>query len=1255
MKTQLLKIALGLLIFSCFNVNGQSVQLNWAAHDGGPGINEDYASGTTQDAQGNTYITGMVAEAMGLSVINSIMTVKLDPNGDVLWKKYYINPTGDNCYPTGIAYDGSSAIYITGNALDGSQHSQIILMKYDLSGSLQWIRQYSDPATDSDLSNGIAIGSANQIYLAASCQDSLATTSQFRTIKYDANGNFQWQKDFSLGFTGANQASAICADASGNCYVAGNCRTANQYNNVVTVSYNSAGSVNWSSTKYTSSNDYAVAIIRSSAGNIFTAGSLNNYATVTRYTSGGNEDWSNYTTEIYAYSMAHDIAVDPSGNAYITGTYYFTVNNDLTTVKFNTTGTPTTFVYGTANDYEAGISVECDAAGFIYTMGYSNTGGHYDYCLLKHNNSGSLQWNKTVTRSVSYDSYLNYLHGQYLSVDAGGTFTIAGFDFQLLTAEDFLCTRFSGSGAIQWNKLISRSNNSYDFPSGSVMDADRNIYVTGSGEGRDGGLNVYTVCYDKHGAKRWEDLYIQLYETGESSIIAVDNNQNTYVAIYAGGYNFNPIHAPGNPTYRMRLVKYDPNGNRVWDIYTPEEVYPADIKIDQNGNIYVLGTLNYSVSPTEIILKKYDPSGTETWSRTLSWMNDNYGISLALDDQATSYAAFTSFDNLGFSDAVVATWDVNGNPGWTSGYLGFGGSPDAHKIKVDSLHNCFLFVESITGLTDRDMSVEKFDASGSFRMEVRYDGPSHLADFCYDMEIDNHGFAYITGSTSSPTTDLDMVVAKLDMNGNVGSIDWSTIYDSPTSGYDHGNKITTDPFGNIYASGLVQPLNQDADFIIFKYDGNGSELWRTIYNAPADGFHTPDAGIFSTGLGEVYVAGHGLWDDSTSSDYITLKYCETPVISANGNTSFCPGGSVVLSVPQAYTYEWSTGETTQSISVNAAGTYTVTSNGCATSLPTTITVYTPPTATINPSGIVDICDGDITTLTSSSASAYVWTPGGASTPSIQVSNSGSYVVTVTDNHGCSATSPSTQVIVHSLPVVSISPSNPAPICLGDTIALTSTPGVSYLWSPGNETTSYINVWQSANYFVSVTDNNGCTGSSAPVTLTVNPLPNPTFSLQDTICIHDTLVLNANPTGGIFSGPGVVNNVFHTDLSGQGSVTLTYSYTDPGTGCSASVDQSIFVDVCSGITMNPASSTGLAVYPNPASMMVQIDLNLISRDNIQLNVLDISGRLIRSIVNEITSSGNHLYNFSTEELANGVYYITLQSDHQQAVVRLCVNN
>lgn len=364
---------------------------------------------------------------------------------------------------------------------------------------------------------------------------------------------------------------------------------------------------------------------------------------------------------------------------------------------------------------------------------------------------------------------------------------------------------------------------------------------------------------------------------------------------------------------------------------------------------------------------------------------------------------------------------------------------------------------------------------------------------------------------------------------------------------------------------------------------------------------------------------------------------------------------MVLSVPEAYSYDWSTGETTQSISVTLDGNYTITTNGCATSAPTIITVYTPPTASINPSGVVDICDGEFTTLTASSASSYSWTPGGASTQSIQVGNSGSYVVTLTDNHGCSASSPATQVIVHSLPTVSISPSNPAPICLGDTITLSSSSGVTYLWSPGNETTSSINVWQSANYFVSVTDNNGCTGSSTPVSVTVNPLPNPTFNLQDTICIHDTLVLDANPTGGIFSGPGVVNNVFHTDLSGQGNITLTYSYTDAGTGCSASVDQSIFVDVCSGITMNSASLTGITVYPNPASMLVQIDLNLITPENIQLNVLDISGRLIRSIVNEITSSGNHLYNLSTAELANGVYHITLQSEHQQAVVRLCVNH
>lgn len=123
---------------------------------------------------------------------------------------------------------------------------------------------------------------------------------------------------------------------------------------------------------------------------------------------------------------------------------------------------------------------------------------------------------------------------------------------------------------------------------------------------------------------------------------------------------------------------------------------------------------------------------------------------------------------------------------------------------------------------------------------------------------------------------------------------------------------------------------------------------------------------------------------------------------------------------------------------------------------------------------------------------------------------------MTDANGCSNTSASTTVVVHALPGVTISPNNPSPLCEGDTIQLSSTPGSSYLWSPGNETSQQIDVFASGTFSVTLTDANGCTNTSAAVSVTVNPLPVVSFSIPDTLCDNDTLMLSGNPAGGQFS-------------------------------------------------------------------------------------------------------------------------------------------
>lgn len=373
------------------------------------------------------------------------------------------------------------------------------------------------------------------------------------------------------------------------------------------------------------------------------------------------------------------------------------------------------------------------------------------------------------------------------------------------------------------------------------------------------------------------------------------------------------------------------------------------------------------------------------------------------------------------------------------------------------------------------------------------------------------------------------------------------------------------------------------------------------------------------------------------SNIVTITNGTPPsaAITPSGATSFCPGGSVTLSAPTGFSYQWSSGGNSQSITATSSGTYSVTVtdiNGCTNSSSISINVLNPPSANVTSDKPTTICPGDTVTLSAPAGLTYLWS-NGATTQSVTASQNGSFTVTVTDVNGCSAVSGVTTVTVSNNAVAGVTASGPTVLCEGNSVILTASSGTQYLWSNG-ATTQSITVNTTGAFTVTVTVGNNCTAVSAPETVIVNSLP--VVSLdgnQDFVCINvlPFTLVGGNPAGGVFSGQGVSGNEFDPLAAGVGQHTVTYTFTDVN-NCSNTASETITVADCTG--WNDIHNEQIAVFPNPSSGRFEVDITGFD-SQLELKLIDINGKLIYAVMIHQPRSIVEL-----DWLAGGVYTVAI---------------
>jgi gliding motility-associated-like protein len=361
---------------------------------------------------------------------------------------------------------------------------------------------------------------------------------------------------------------------------------------------------------------------------------------------------------------------------------------------------------------------------------------------------------------------------------------------------------------------------------------------------------------------------------------------------------------------------------------------------------------------------------------------------------------------------------------------------------------------------------------------------------------------------------------------------------------------------------------------------------------------------------------------AATSAATTVTANPSPVASivANGPTSFCQGGSVVLTAGAGSSYTWSNSATTQSITVTSSGTYTVTmtnANGCsATSLPVAVTIFATPTATITAGGATTFCQGGNVTLNANTGSgfSYQWN-NFTNNQSLVVSAAGPYTVTVTDANGCSATSTATTITVNPLPTTTSIFGSTA-LCVGTTTILGTT-SLNPIWSSSNTAVATVSATGTvtgisagtATISYSITNANGCS-NTASTAVTVSPLPSATIASigNTTFCQGGNVTLLADnaPSGSTYvyqwrlNGTAIVGalgNTYVATTSGNYSVTITANNLCQATSANTTVTVNPLpvlaantgaTSVCQGSTTTLANTTATGIWTSADNTVATIN-------------------------------------------------------------------
>ena len=398
------------------------------------------------------------------------------------------------------------------------------------------------------------------------------------------------------------------------------------------------------------------------------------------------------------------------------------------------------------------------------------------------------------------------------------------------------------------------------------------------------------------------------------------------------------------------------------------------------------------------------------------------------------------------------------------------------------------------------------------------------------------------------------------------------------------------------------------------------------------------------------------WVDITTaagcvaSDTIDIAVALAPVVNLGPDFTACDTFEL-NAVNTGSTYLWSTGATTQILRSFIPGTYFVQVTnqfGCDASDTINVQIGSIPAVDLGPDQIV--CNGSTVTLDLGNTGATFFWSTGETTQTINVSDGGTYIGTVTNASGCARSD--TVEIAESPLFVNLGPD--LTICDGDSTLLDAgVTGSSFQWSTG-QTTSQIWVTTGGTYIAEATDANGTCIAKDTIVINASPDFIADISVPDSSIIFQPVTF-IDQSGGTPSawtwtfGDGnsssLQNPTYSYNAVGKFEVCLTVS---DGT-CTNTTCDSIYVDIFTDI--EDQLDLDLTIAPNPAVDIVEIHFSMESAATASVSIQDMAGRIVSQ--QELGLTRQATLTVPVSGWASGLYFVKLDLEEGTVYRKLFV--